>query len=181
MSTCQKIPALLSPLCIQMAGKQDQLGLRLSLHVALYVKCECIQSEAVLNSDHSLYSHLVWSLLLVVIICFDVYFSRQPPHWWTWHLAPTSHLCEPVNAAYSANPLYIPCTRPTLGLLLPPWSNSLQHRHCWTVCSLFRCGGKYPFSFDHVLTTLAPKKVVQFWDLFPPPSQLHLSPPSARL
>ena len=55
MSTCQKIPALLlCPLCIQMAGKQDQLGLRLYLHVAVYVKCECIQSEAVLNSDHSL-------------------------------------------------------------------------------------------------------------------------------
>ena len=33
--------------------------------------------------------------------------SSQPPHWWDWHLVPTSCLHEPANSAYSTNPQYI--------------------------------------------------------------------------
>ena len=86
--------------------------------------------------------------------------SSQLPHWWIWHLAPTSCLCKPVTLptprTHSIRSSFLPVPCSALRRLLPlPLSNSLQHRHCIAACSHYRHGADFPFPFDHILITLA--------------------------
>ena len=100
------------------------------------------------KSTHNLYvrSYEFTDVLCAWIVCLNVYCSSQLPHWWTWHLALTSYLHKPANTARCISP--VPCS--TLGLLLHPRLNSLEHHHRGAACSHFRRGAKYPFTFDHV-------------------------------